>query len=83
MNTKVNELTEEIERLNKEKERLQDNLSFLIDKEFQLDIITNALFGLKTYFKEMTVPENPTLIKLLVQKIEWDGRDLHIIIYGE
>jgi len=83
VNTRVDELTGELERLNKEKERLQDNLSFITDKEVQLDIIATALSSLKTYFKEMTVPEKRTLIKLLVQKIEWDGEDIHIFIYGE
>jgi site-specific DNA recombinase len=83
VNARVDELSEEMERLNKEKERLQDDLSFITDKAVQLDIIANALSSLKTYFKEMSVPEKRTLIKLLVQKIEWDGENLHIFIYGE
>lgn len=83
VNARVDELTEEMERLSKEKERLQDNLSGIADKEVQLDIIANALSSLETTFNEMTVPERRTLIKLLVQKIEWDGRDLHIFIYGK
>lgn len=83
VNARVEDLTGEMERLNEERERLQDNLSVMADKEMQLDIIANALSSLKTYFNEMTVPEKRTLIKLLVQKIEWDGEDIHIFIYGE
>lgn len=83
INVKVSELTEELERLNAEKERLQKNLNFISDKEIQLDMISSALSSLKTYFKEMTVPERRSLIKLLVEKIEWDGQDIHIFIYGE
>jgi site-specific DNA recombinase len=83
VNARMDELTGEMKCLNKEKEQLQDNLSFITDKEVQLDIIASALSDLKTYFKEMSVPEKRTLIKLLVQKIEWDGEDIHVFIYGE
>ena len=83
VNARVEELTSELDGLTKERERLQETLSSINDKEMQIEIIAAALSSLKTYFKEMTVPEKRTLIKLLVQKIEWDGEDLHIFIYGE
>lgn len=83
VNAKVEELSLELARLTDEKKQLEENQSFLADKEFQLDLIAKALSSLKTYFKEMTIPEKRMLIKLLIQKIEWDGQDLHIFIYGE
>lgn len=83
VNTRMDELTAEMDRLTREKERLQDNLSSITNQEMQLEVIANALSSFKTYFKEMTVPEKRTLIKLLVQKMEWDGEDIHIFIYGE
>lgn len=83
VNARVEELTLELDRLTQEKERLQENLSSINDKEMQLEIIAAALSSLKTSFKEMAVPEKRMLLKLLIQKIEWDGQDLHIFIYGE
>lgn len=83
VNMKVSELDEEIKQLALEKERLQSGINAISDKEIQLDMIANALSGFKTYFKEMTIQEKRTLIKLLVPKIEWDGEDLHIFIYGQ
>jgi site-specific DNA recombinase len=83
VNVKVSELSEELERLKSEKTRLQDNLNTANDREIQIDMISTALSSLKTYFKEMTIQEKRTLIKLLVQKMEWDGADLNIFVYGE
>ena len=39
--------------------------------------------SLKNNFPILSVYEKRTLIKLLVQKIVWDGRDLHIFMDGE
>lgn len=83
VNAKVEELSKELEHLNCEKERLEKNLNLISDKEIQLKMISSALSSLKTYFKEMTIPERRTLIRLLVQKLEWDGENIHIFIYGE
>jgi site-specific DNA recombinase len=83
VNAKVEELSAEQERLIAERDRLQENVNALSDRELQLDAIASALSSLKTYYKELTIPEKRTLIKMLVQKIEWDGQDIHIFIYGE
>lgn len=83
VNAKVEALTTELEQLNAEKEHLQNNLNLVSDKEIQLDMISSALSSLKTYFKEMIIQERRTLIRLLVQKLEWDGENIHIFIYGE
>lgn len=83
INTKVEALSVELENLNAEKERLLKSQQSISDHDMQLHMISSALSSLKSYFEEMTIPERRTLIRLLVQKIEWDGRDLHIFIYGE
>ncbi len=83
VNAKVAKLSVELERLKSEKEGLQNSLNLIYNKEIQLDIISNALTSLKTYFKQLNTQEKRTLIKMLVQKIKWDGHDIHIFIYGE
>lgn len=83
LSVKAAELTAELERLNAKKTLLQNNLNLVSDKEMQIEMISNALTSLKTYYKELTIQEKRTLIKLLVEKMEWDGEDLHIFIYGE
>lgn len=83
VNARVEEITVELERLTKEKKQLEDNFRFMNNKEMQLEIIAAALSNLKTYWSEMSVTEKRTLIQLLVKKMEWDGEDIHIFIYGE
>lgn len=80
---KINELDQTLKQLNTEKARMQSDFTTVNDKEIQLDIIAAVLSSLKDNFKNLTVPEKRTLIRLLVQRIEWDGENLHIFIYGE
>lgn len=83
VNIRVGELDRELSDLEMERARLQKDVDLIADKEIQVDMLAGALSNLKTYFKELTVPEKRTLIKLLVQKIVWDGENLHIFMDGE
>lgn len=83
VNAKISELDKELEQLTAEKNRLQSSVSQISDKEIQLDMIASTLSSLKSNFEILTIHERRTLVKLLIQKIEWDGKDLHIFIYGE
>ncbi|MGF7060118.1 recombinase family protein [Brassicibacter mesophilus] len=83
INEQVSKLDSEVKMLNEEKLNLQSSVSTLYDKSIQLDIISKALSSLKDNFKDLTIYEKRNLIRLLIQKIEWDGQDLHIFIYGE
>ena len=79
----VSRLDKEIKLLEKEKESLQGNLNNVSDLSVQLDVIAKALSSLKDNFKNLTIYEKRNIIRLLVDKIEWDGQDIHIFIYGE
>ena len=83
VNAKIGELEKEISALNTERNHLQKDIDIITNKEIQADMLAGALSSLKTYFPELTIHEKRTLIKLLVQKIVWDGRDLHIFIDGK
>lgn len=83
INDQVSNLDNELKKLNDEKQNLQNNINVLSDIFIQLDMISRALSSLKDNFNNLTIYEKRNLIKLLIEKIEWDGQDLHIFIYGE
>ena len=83
VNQKMTELDQELSKLKKERDRLLKNDNQFIDKEMQIDLLAAALSSLKNYFHVISIHEKRTLIKLLVKKIVWDGKDLHIFIDGE
>ncbi|MDD4564123.1 MAG: recombinase family protein [Eubacteriales bacterium] len=83
INGEVSKLDNEVKMLNEEKLNLQSSINNLSDRSIQLDIISRALSSLKDNFGNLTIYEKRNLIRLLIQKIEWDGQDLHIFIYGE
>lgn len=83
VNARINELDQELSGLTKERERLQKDVNLIADKEIQVELLAAALGSLKNNFPILSVHEKRTLIKLLVQKIVWDGRDIHIFMDGE
>ena len=83
VNAKITELDQTISELTRERERMQKDALLASDKEMQLDMLAGALSSLKKHLPELSVYEKRTLIRLLVQKIVWDGKDLHIFMDGE
>lgn len=83
VNARISELDKELSELTKERDRLQKDVNFIADKEIQIDMLAGALASLKNNFASLSVHEKRILIKLLVKKIVWDGKDLHIFIDGE
>ena len=83
VNTRITELDKELSDLTQERERLQSHAESIADKEIQVDMLAAALSSLKNNFDILSIHEKRTLIRLLVQKIVWDGKDLHIFMDGE
>ena len=83
INNHVSKLDNEVKKLNEEKQNLQNNVNNLSDRSIQLDIISRALSSLKDNFKDLTIYEKRNLVRLLIEKIEWDGQDIHIFTYGK
>ena len=83
VNAKITELDQTISELTRERERMQKDALLASDKEMQLDMLAGALSSLKKHLPELSVYEKRTLVRLLVQKIVWDGKDLHIFMDGE
>ncbi len=48
-----------------------------------MHVLAAALSSLDNGFDTLTIQEKRTLLRLLVQKILWDGEDLHIFMDGQ
>ncbi|MDO5112227.1 MAG: recombinase family protein [Clostridia bacterium] len=82
INARAAALEGELAALRDEQARLQNENSRTTDRALEIDLLTGALSSLKTYFPQLSIHEKRTLVKLLVQRIVWDGGDLHIFLYG-
>lgn len=83
ISAKVSDLDSRLKELKEQKAALVNNQENVMDDELQLDVISRSLSYFKENFQNLTVPERRELIRLLVDKIEWDGEELNIFIYGE
>lgn len=80
INDKIETLEKELADLENERKTFEKNQFDFSEKELQIDIYVNALSNLKTNFKKLSVYDKRNLIRLLVSKIIWDGKELHIFI---
>ena len=53
------------------------------DIDFDTDALIESVKSFKDLFDELSIYDKRQIIRLLIQKIEWDGADLHIFMYGE
>lgn len=83
VNMRTNELDQELSQLMAERQRMQKGADLMADKEMQIDMLAGALASLKNNFNALSLHEKRILIKLMVRKILWDGKDLHIFIDGQ
>jgi len=83
INVRIQQLDQELTKL-KEKQAHLEQVN-LTDDERQLkgNLLVSCLSSLKNNFDELTIQDKRTLLKLLIEKITWDGENLHIFIYGE
>lgn len=80
---RVNELDAAIEQLNSEKMKLESGLCMFSLPKQQISQTAAELSNLGELFNHLSVPEKRVLIRLLISKIDWDGENLHIFIYGK
>lgn len=82
VNEKITLLDEEIERLEAERKNVMSAKNRLGGNSIELAEAADALSDLKGNFDKFDVHEKRVLIRMIVQKIEWDGKDLNIFVYG-
>lgn len=83
VNQKMTEIEQELFKLQKKRDELLNGNNLIKDKEIQIDLLVATLSNLKNNFDTLSIHEKRTLIRLIIKKIVWDGKDLHIFIDGE
>jgi DNA-binding response OmpR family regulator len=80
INTRIAQLSKEHRDLVQKREQLQKSTTPTAETEQQIDKLAKTLTSLKHSFPMLSVYEKRIFIKQLVQKITWNGTDLHIFI---
>lgn len=77
---KINEKQSELDML---KSKLDCVESSAEDKIINIDAITAGIQSFRNNFDSLSIFDKRQIIRLLIQKIEWDGENLHIFMFGE
>ena len=77
---KIVEQTEYLHSLENELAQLNQTDSSI---DFDADALIESVKSFKNLFDDLSIYDKRQIIRLLIQKIEWDGADLHIFMYGE
>lgn len=80
VNSRVTALDEQLSALKTQKERLQAGCG---DARAQEERLFHSLACLRDGFEGLNSQEKRELIRLTVQKIEWDGERCDVFLYGE
>jgi site-specific DNA recombinase len=83
VNSRIKELDLEILSLKAEQAVWQKSVINMPDREHQVNQLSMELFSLKAIFPTLSIEEKRTLIKQMVKKIVWDGKNLHIYLDSE
>ena len=75
-------LNEECTALEKEREDIgEEGRSVQGDKE-QLEFLIEQLSSFQKLFDTLSVPEKREYLRMILDKVVWDGEQAHIFIYG-
>lgn len=80
VNATVDSLDKELRRLQQEKKQWQKDQSLATDTAMQAEVLAGVLSSFKKYAEQLTIHEKRVLIRIIVQKIVWDGANFHIFM---
>ncbi len=83
INIKMQQLEQELYELKERQAQVEQDTLTADEKKLKMDLLVSCLSSLKNNFNTLTIQDKRMLVKLLIQKITWDGENLHIFIYGE
>lgn len=83
VDSKVSALDRQCTALEIEKSQLESNLLNFDETEIQLEYTAKVLANFKENFISLSLIEKRELLKLIIEKIEWDGENLDIFLYGD
>lgn len=82
INTQINELHEENIQISKQIEDLENMQRSKALSENDFDILRNLLFSFANSFDVMTVEEKRSTLRAFIKRIEWDGENAHVYLFG-
>lgn len=85
-----NYIREEINKLDNECKQIKNQVSILNEEEnvkeydeIQLQLIESQLKSFSTVFENLSVLEKREYLRVILEKVVWDGENAHIFMYGE
>lgn len=79
----VEDLDQQLQQLKKEEFRLEEEVAITGDYDSQVGIIYDALKSFSKSFYTASVPEKRAFLRSVIEKIVWDGKEIHIFLFGE
>lgn len=83
LDKKLSELGKNLKILEKERMLLEKNKVEMENKGIQYDMLVQFLSYLKGNFDTLSIQDKRDFIQILVDRLEWDGENLDIFMYGE
>lgn len=78
----ISKLEEECEKLRNRAALLKEGKESVIKDVNQVDLIISELESFKKSFQTLSVPQKREYLRLLLDKVVWDGETAHIFLYG-
>lgn len=79
----VKKADEQIKSLEFEKVKGNEKLKHSFNKECNIDLLIKTLSFFKENFHKMENDDKKALLRLVLNKLTWDGKNFNIFIYGE
>ena len=81
VNTRVSELDQEVQQMIQARDRLGAAPDLTETRALQLDALARTLTEFGALFLCATIYEKRTLVRLLIERCEWDGREFTLFRY--
>lgn len=78
----ISKLEEECDKLRNRAALLKEGKEAVIKDVNQVDLIISELETFKRSFQTLSVPQKREYLRLLLDKVVWDGETAHIFLYG-
>lgn len=78
----INLLAQECKEIESKLNLSVNSVESFDDIELQVDVIMNQLKHFSSQYKDLSIVEKRELMKLLLDRVVWDGENAHIFIYG-
>lgn len=80
VNNRIEALEQERSSLLQEREQLQMKRNSITGLHLEIERLAGSLSDLKGLLRSLSVQEKRSLVHLLVQRIVWDGKNLHVFL---